>query len=366
MTMATRVFSAASLTSRPRKTLGPQQLFSWLLVLVTALLLYVPYIPLAQALALSSSVQDSYLSPSELDACYKALDQADSNNDSQVDRDEYTAFALGLLPSADNNSSSSLTNVSEYSQLPLSLQAAFLSTACLCGNDANDFATATWTTTTSACCMGTLAHMDVPEQGPLSSTISTQDLAYLYAVCSITTSAVQAEYYWRPTPPSASSTKPPTLAPVRLTLYPTATPVDDDLVSPTTSPAPSSVDASATAVPTTTHSTVFVKTSVPYEIAVPASVDANATARADYLAELQVAMDQLAQAVVVSVSVDEPVDENNNVRQRRMRRLGSSSNMEQRQSLQRRLQVVVQLPTSFGDISYKGTRVFRELLGAWQ
>jgi hypothetical protein len=238
-----------------------------------------------------------------------------------------------------------LTAFSAYEELPVSLRAAFLSAGGRGGNDSNNYSTSmslttTTATTTSACCIGDKAAIRVPPQPPFTSASTSQDDRYLYAVCSIVMSAMQVAYLEHATNTNDNITDAPTI----MTIVPTLAP----------STRINNTDDDTTTFPP-------LETQVTYEIAMPASVNADASQRNAAMTDLQTSVDQLAQAVVVSVSV---TSNNNNARRRRRRRRLGESNNEHEDGLARRLQqlqdqqaISVLLPTSFGSMSSKGKEV---------
>jgi hypothetical protein len=196
----------------------------------------------------------NFLSLRDQQDCYTHLVEADVNHDSQLDREEFVTFCN--LSSPPNLLFAVTTVTTDFDSLPLSLQAAFYSIACLCnspsygGQQQEEGGGQTITTNTTSseesCCQGASAHVRVPTVGPLDEP-SFQDKSYLFATCTVTNRAVEHEMRVH-----GGVTWPPT----------TAT-IPADTMSPSTSSsssilqteAPSILDVVPTMVPTPTTTT---------------------------------------------------------------------------------------------------------------
>lgn len=114
--------------------------------------------------------------------CYQALRASDTNQDYVVTRDEYVHFARLLSPPGRLDQD----HLTQFSHLPLALQAAFTGTACLCsipayGGNAHH----------TTCCYGSHATvLVIPTRPPEDASLEQQ--AYLQALCSRTMGAIDS------------------------------------------------------------------------------------------------------------------------------------------------------------------------------
>lgn len=130
--------------------------------------------------------------------CYSAIVTADADADGRITPEEYVALAQTLSPPG------LIDAVTSFNELPFAFTTTFRNIACLCqipsfGGDRTDV----------FCCTGTNAQIRVPSN-PDGTTV-TSDLAYLYAICSLTEGAAQ----------SILTSPFPTVAPVQPTVAPT-------------------------------------------------------------------------------------------------------------------------------------------------
>lgn len=242
--------------------------------------------------------------------CYEAVVAADENADGLVTREEYVSLARELSPPG------LIEEDVAFNDLPLAFTNTFRHLACLCqiaslGGDPTD----------TQCCVGTNAHIRVPDP-PNGNSGSPEDVAYLFSVCSLTKEAANSILTSpfptsRPTtspagtpsptsfptsPPTPGSVDTPTASPTEeVDAIPSATPTSEPTLPPvpTVSPAPTTVPTlAATLTPsaTTPPETITSVASVMYSIAVSnGQIDIdNLGFERQYLDDLSAAMDELA------------------------------------------------------------------------
>lgn len=181
--------------------------------------------------------------------CYQHLAEADANgnNDGKVQAQEFVDFVQLQAPQG-----SELDAIDTYQQMPLALQATFVTLTCLCrderfGGDSQDI----------NCCLGIDAHISIVGQDDFSTS---QEQTRLFATCFLTDQGIVTVL--GSAAPSASPTEVPSGA---TTLAPTA-----PVVEPPVSAAPTSgtlvTAPPMTAVPTTgppTNAPTTITTGVP-------------------------------------------------------------------------------------------------------
>ena len=238
-------------------------------------------------------------------SCYEAVVASDEDADGRVTREEYVSLARELSPPG------LIEEDVAFNDLPLAFTNTFRHLACLCqiaslGGDPTD----------TQCCVGSNAHIRVPDP-PDGDGGTSEDVAYLYSVCSLTKEAANS-ILTSPFPTSSPSTSPagtnaptsfptlpptpgvvdvPTVSPVDVS--PSATPVTEPTQppAPTVSPAPTAVPtAVVVSEPTTPPEPTTYEATVMYSIAVSSGqilID-NQGFEQRYLADLSAAMDELA------------------------------------------------------------------------
>jgi hypothetical protein len=228
----------------------------------------------------------------DTEACYTAMEsavikKATETGDRGMDAESYVSFVQQYGPT------DFLVNVTEFSELPLSLQSNFYTLACLCQTNSSD-----------ACCEGTNAA--IKTDGSFSNEIPTsEEQSYLFLVCSLTSASIDR----------VLQSEAPTSAP-SATSVPTSLPTDSLAPSEEASSAPTGAPSEGETIQETV---IHI-----YGIGVR-----NGTATFDeYGPDLITAMDSLAPEVLQSI-------------QRRQLRHG------------RRLQSVL-LPTSIDDAEVIG------------
>ena len=225
--------------------------------------------------------------------CYEHLVEADANgnNDGKVQANEYVTFVQLQTPGGQ------LDEMNSFQEMPLALQAAFVSLTCLCrderfGGDPRDV----------NCCLGIDAHLPVVGYGEDSSP---RDETRLFATCFLTDKGIATVL--GSDPPSSSPSLEPSAMPslVPTTLAPitgppvTAAPSTD---APTTNVP--SVAPTLSLAPTTTTATPTLKvvenTQVVYTISVTDGSSENIEFT-EYENDLVSAMNTLATAMAPRV-----------------------------------------------------------------
>lgn len=267
---------------------------------------------------------DGFLSSDDLQDCYDHLKAADTNNNNQVDNQEYVEFSQLMNPEI-----ALLQDVQDYTNLPLAFKAAFLRTSCLCslpdfgGNE-----------TAVTCCFGDAAHVQVttnrlylyaacsynlaagetvktPTASPTKSPVAVVETDEPTASPTTTSPVVAGEPTATPTT-TKTPTEPPTAAPVA-TETPTLEPTTFE---PTVTPMPT-ISVAPTAIPIIRSATVF------YDIQVTNGLDQldNTTLARAYVNDLNESMNSLVPSVLTSMNYSTPTSSSSSTNSTERRRL---------------------------------------------
>jgi hypothetical protein len=170
----------------------------------------------------------------DVDFCYSALADADSNGDGSIKGDEYVAFLQQLGPDM------FLDDVTSVVDLPIILNANFNVLACLCTRDSPEG--------DDTCCVGANAGLDTAGADPSQMPTESQQ-SYLFWVCSLTNIAI--DRVLQSSPPTAAPSDAPSVSPSSSpSLAPSAIPSDTPSFSPTVSPSRAPSEEGDTFAPT--------------------------------------------------------------------------------------------------------------------
>lgn len=178
------------------------------------------------------------------DFCYSSVKNADENGDNRLTNAEFVSLAQDLAPTG------LIDDVLSFDDLPFLFRNAFTTLACLCqidsfGGDSTD----------SQCCTGSRAHLRVPTVKPSDPAAATEDVTYLYNICSLLETAGR-NVLGSPNPTAFPTGPPVTVQPTTIgptmgpTAEPTEMPVDSPTVAPSGEPTPRPTTTKPTPIPT--------------------------------------------------------------------------------------------------------------------